>query len=107
MTLDLDGAPVRFVVDTGATDMVLSRQDAERIGITVDDLAFNGRANTANGTVSTARVWLDEVRLGDNVDRDVPAQVNGGEMTSSLLGMTYLQRYEVLNIANGRLTLVR
>jgi aspartyl protease family protein len=107
LTLDLNGTPVRFIVDTGATEMVLSLQDAQRIGIDAGDLRFIGQARTANGAVATAPVWLDEVRLGGIVDRDVPARVSGGEMPGSLLGMGYLHRFSTLQIADGKLTLIR
>jgi aspartyl protease family protein len=107
VTLQVNGTPVRFVVDTGASDIVLSAEDAERVGLDPDGLAFVGTARTANGTVSTARVWLEEVRLGGLVERDVPATVNGGEMDGSLLGMTYLDRFDELRIGDGELTLLR
>jgi aspartyl protease family protein len=107
MTLEVNGTPVRFVVDTGATDIVLSAEDARRVGIDTEGLAFVGAARTANGMVSTARVWLDEVRLGGLADRGVPAVVNGGEMDGSLLGMTYLDRFDEVRIGGGELTLVR
>ena len=105
LTLDINDQPIRFVVDTGATEMVLSVPDARRAGIDVDGLAFLGRANTANGPVSTAAVRLDSVVLGPVADRNVPAAVNGGEMEGSLLGMRYLDRFAALEIANGRLIL--
>jgi aspartyl protease family protein len=107
MVLEVNGTPVRFVVDTGATDIVLSRADAARIGIDTEALAFVGAARTANGTVNTARVWLDEVRLGPIADTGVPAVVNGGEMMGSLLGMAYLERFAEVRIGDGTLTLMR
>ncbi|WP_369932485.1 TIGR02281 family clan AA aspartic protease [Rhodovulum sp. 12E13] len=107
MVLEVNGTPVRFVVDTGATDIVLSADDARRVGLDPSELAFVGAARTANGMVSTARVWLDEVRLGGIADTGVPAVVNGGEMTGSLLGMTYLDRFSEVRIGGGALTLVR
>lgn len=99
------GAPetVRFMVDTGATDLVLSRADAERLGYRMDDLAFLGTARTANGIVRTARVWLDEVQLGSRSDRRVPALVNEGELHVSLLGMGYLDRFSRIEISRERL----
>lgn len=105
LTLEVDGTPVRFIVDTGASDMVLSLDDARRIGLVTNDLRFTGRARTANGEVSTAPVWLDEVALGPVVHRDVSARVSQGEMPGSLLGMGYLSRFASLSIENGRLTL--
>lgn len=107
LTLELNGTPIRFVVDTGATDMVLSARDAARIGIDTTDLAYLGRANTANGQVRTARISLDTVKLGNITDRDVPAWVNEGDMSGSLLGMTYLNRYSSLQIENDQLILRR
>jgi aspartyl protease family protein len=103
----VNGTPVDFVVDTGATDMVLSREDAARIGLDPGDLAYTGIASTANGQVRTARVRLDEVSLGGITDRGVTASVNAGEMSGSLLGMSYLHRFERIEIANGRLILER
>ncbi|NBC96891.1 MAG: TIGR02281 family clan AA aspartic protease [Deinococcus-Thermus bacterium] len=107
MTLEVNGTPVRFVVDTGASDIVLSAEDARRVGIDPDELAYAGVANTANGRVSTARVWLDEVSLGGVIEERVPALVNGGEMMGSLLGMSYLDRFAEIRIGGDRLTLIR
>lgn len=92
---------VRFMIDTGATDLVLSRLDAERLGYGEGDLAFLGTARTANGIVRTARVWLDEVRLGSRIDRRVPALVNEGELHISLLGMGYLERFSRIEISRN------
>lgn len=107
LNLDVNGTPVRFVVDTGATDIVLTGRDAARAGIASDELSYVGRANTANGQVRTAFVRLDEVSLGTITDRDVPAVVNEGEMEQSLLGMGYLQRWGRIEIAAGELILTR
>ena len=107
MELVVNGAPVRFVVDTGASDLVLTRSDAEAAGVAMDDLRFTGRAQTANGEVRTADVRLAEVALGDSVDRDVRAVVNEGEMRQSLLGMSYLQHFGRIEIENDRLRLIR
>ena len=107
VSLDLNGVSTRFVIDTGATGMVLSRNDAERAGLTPDQLIFRGQANTANGMVRTAPVRLERVALGPFTDRSVRAYVNEGEMRTSLLGMSYLQRFDRLEISNGRLILER
>ncbi len=107
LTLAVNGTPVEFLVDTGASDIVLSQRDAAAIGLDPDSLPYLGLARTANGTVSTARVTLDEVRIGPHTDRNVSARVNGGEMRDSLLGMRYLDRYARIEIADDRLTLIR
>jgi aspartyl protease family protein len=107
LTLAINGVPTRFIVDTGATDLVLTRADAEAAGLNPNDLRFYGQARTANGVVETAAVRLDEVALGDLVDRDVPAVVNGGEMSQSLLGMSYLQHWGRIEIEGDELRLIR
>jgi aspartyl protease family protein len=107
LTAVVQGEQVRFLVDTGASDVVLTREDANRIGIDADSLFYSGRAGTANGEVSTAPVWLKTLEIGPVVDRDVRAHVNGGEMSVSLLGMDYLRRFARIEIAGDRLFLQR
>ncbi|AXX98118.1 retropepsin-like aspartic protease family protein [Profundibacter amoris] len=107
VTLEVDGTPVRFVIDTGASDVVLTQDDARKIGIDVDNLFFGGIANTANGEVRTARVKLHNVRLGEITDLVVSASVNAGEMDTSLLGMSYLQRYNKIELGGGKMVLRR
>lgn len=107
VTLALNGVPVRFVVDTGASDMVLSARDAARVGIDTRQLAFVGQAQTANGRVATAPVRIETVALGEITDRGVRASVNDGQMSESLLGMSYLSRFASLEIRGDRLILTR
>ncbi|MFD2738782.1 TIGR02281 family clan AA aspartic protease [Sulfitobacter aestuarii] len=107
LSLQINGAAIRFVVDTGASDMVLTQKDAARAGIDPDNLNYAGRASTANGEVRTAFVRLDEVSLGGVRDHDVSALVNQGSMRQSLLGMGYLQRWGRIEIAEGELILTR
>lgn len=106
LTLDINGTPIRFMADTGATNMVLSDRDARRLGIDTQDLVYIGTAQTANGMVRTARIRLPEVALGPHLDQDFPAWVNQGEMSQSLLGMDYLSLYRV-EIAGDRMILRR
>lgn len=107
LVLTISGVAVDFIVDTGATDVVLSPQDARRVGLDPADLNFSGTARTANGVVRTARAQVRDVRLGDIVDLRLGVSVNGSEMDSSLLGMSYLQRFERIEIAADRLILTR
>lgn len=107
VVMDVNGAPIEFIVDTGASDVVLSMQDAARAGINPENLMFSGLAMTANGRVETAPVRLREVRLGAIADENVRAVVNGGEMRRSLLGMSYLNSFDRIEINDGRLILER
>ncbi|MBF9044732.1 TIGR02281 family clan AA aspartic protease [Rhodobacterales bacterium HKCCE4037] len=107
LTLDVNGTPTRFVVDTGATAIVLTRADAEAAGIETDNLIYSGRASTANGTVETAPVRIETLALGETLDTGVRAVVNNGQMEESLLGMSYLNRFSRIEIADGQLLLER
>lgn len=106
VTLDINGETVLFMADTGATNMVLSTDDARRLGIDPESLLYMGEAMTANGVVRTARVTLPEVTLGPFTDTDFPAWVNEGDMDGSLLGMEYLGQFRV-EIAGDRMVLSR
>ncbi|WP_170445528.1 retropepsin-like aspartic protease family protein [Ruegeria arenilitoris] len=103
----VNGKPVTFLVDTGASQIVLSPQDAERVGFDTDQLTFHGRASTANGVVQTAPVRLDSLALGPITDRNVPAWINGGDLDQSLLGMDYLHRFSNIQFSDGRMILSR
>ncbi len=107
LTLEINNVPVDFLVDTGASQMVLTLEDAARIGLDVDTLAFIQTAFTANGEVATAPVRLDTVTLGEIQDTGLRASVNSGEMETSLLGMSYLSQFESIEIRRDRLILSR
>ena len=105
--------PVRFIVDTGATDLVLTQEDAARLGYGAGSLQIakalgahvTGVASTANGVTRTARVSLPQVMLEGHMARDVPALVNEGALHASLLGMGFLERFQRIEITRDRLTI--
>lgn len=107
VTAEVNGAPVRFMVDTGATVLVLTRTDARAAGIDPAGLNFIQPTQTANGQVMSAPVRLDEITIGDVVDRNVPASISGGGLGRSLLGMSYLDRWHSMRIEGDTLYLVR
>ena len=106
LVLEVNETPVEFLVDTGATDIVFTVEDARRAGLDPDSLTFLGRAYTANGDVATAFTRVDTIALGPIVHENVSVTVNSGEMPGSLLGMSYLSRFERLEISGNQLTLV-
>lgn len=101
----VNGIPVRFLVDTGASDVVLSPADADRLGFDASRLSFTRTYRTANGTVRGAPVRLQEVAIGPIVLRDVAASVNGAAMDRSLLGMSFLSRLGGYDVSRDTLTL--
>ena len=107
LTLKVNNIDLEFLIDTGASDIVLSQQDAIKIGIDPKSLVFLGRAKTANGTVPIAYVQLNKVQLEGHLDDYVKASVNSGIMNKSLLGMSYLNRYSRIEILQDSLKLFR
>ena len=97
----------RAAVRLRAGDLQWAEADARAAGIDPARLNYSGTAMTANGAVRTARVVLDEIGFEEMTDRRVTAFVNEGEMAESLLGMSYLQRFDRLEISGGRLILER
>jgi aspartyl protease family protein len=104
LTLRINGTDVPFLVDTGASGLVLTVSDAARLGIDPDGLIFSGEAYTANGTVRTALVTLPLVELGPFRTENFRAFVTQGDMAGSLLGMDYLGQFRI-EVAGDRMIL--
>lgn len=103
----IGGQMIEFMVDTGATDIVLNRRTARILGINPDSLTYSGRANTANGAVSTASVRLPDLSIGPFTDTNIPAQVTSGGLTTPLLGMSWLRRFDTIEIRGDRMLIAR
>ena len=88
----VDGQPVRFLVDTGATAVALTSDDARKLGIQPEGLTYNYTVMTANGPARAAAVKLDNVAVGRAEVTGVEAFVIDKGLETSLLGMTFLGR---------------
>ncbi len=103
----VDGTIIRFLVDTGASRVVLSPRDAERLGFDLTRLSFDQMFQTANGTVRGAPVKLGRINIGPIELHDVRASVNGAAMNTSLLGMSFLSRIGGYEVTGDKLVLRR
>jgi aspartyl protease family protein len=87
----INGRTISVLVDTGATLVAMSHEDAMTAGISVSPSDFRYVSQTANGQARFARVTLDHVRIGNVVVYNVPAAVSQpGKLTTTLLGMSFL-----------------
>jgi len=103
---DVNGTPVLFMVDTGATDVALTQKDAENIGIAMDQLSFTRPYKTANGTTYGARVMLATIDVGPIRVKNIAGAVLPEEgLSYSLLGMSFLKNLSGYKVVNGVLTL--
>jgi aspartyl protease family protein len=104
-TGEVDGQRVRFQVDTGATDIVLSPEDARRVGIDIEALRYDSETSTANGIGHGASYTVNQLSIGPIHFSDVPVSINQAPMGTSLLGMAFLRRLKSFEFKSGKLLL--
>jgi aspartyl protease family protein len=105
-SVEINGRSVHAMVDTGASIVALTWDDAERAGLFIRDSDYTQRVNTANGLARIAPVMLDRVSIGDITVRNVPAAVSEpGKLSTSLLGMSFLSRLQRVDMRSGVLVL--
>ncbi|MEO1204795.1 MAG: TIGR02281 family clan AA aspartic protease [Pseudomonadota bacterium] len=102
----INGRPVEVVVDTGATLVAMSYDDARTAGIFVRPSDFKWRSQTANGIAKSARVMIDKIDLGGITVRNVQASVaEPGRLHITLLGMSFLRKLDRVEMRGGKLIL--
>lgn len=100
----VNGRQVRFLVDTGASAVALTPEDARRLGV-LQGLDYSVEVSTANGKTRAARVVLDSVSVAGARVAGVEAFVVEKGLDHSLLGMTYLGRLSRFEATQGSLIL--
>ncbi|MEM7304879.1 MAG: TIGR02281 family clan AA aspartic protease, partial [Pseudomonadota bacterium] len=97
----INGFPVNFLVDTGASSVVINAQQAERMGIKYKNKGTPIMVRTASGVEKATSVRFDRVSISGVVLRSIDGIVLEGEEPSTpLLGMSYLSRFEIQNSGN-------
>jgi len=105
-TATINGRAIPVLVDTGASMVALSHEDAERAGVFVRPGDFTGQVRTANGIARVAPVRLDSIGIGDITLYDVEATVSEpGRLGTTLLGMTFIGRLSRAEMRGGVLIL--
>jgi aspartyl protease family protein len=103
---EINGRRIEVMVDTGATQVALTFEDASRAGVHVRDSDFTQLVRTANGVARVAPVTLDRVSIGDITVRNVPASVSErGMLATTLLGMSFLKRLSRVDMRGETLIL--
>jgi aspartyl protease family protein len=101
----INKVPILFMIDTGASDIMLSISDAKKIGINTNNLIFNRPYQTANGRSFGASIKLKEVEISGIKFKDIYASVNESDMGVALLGMSFLRRFSKYEFFQDRLVL--
>ncbi len=102
---EINGSNATFLIDTGASDIVLSPADASRAGIDMAQLDYSREFETAHGSGRGASLTLERLSIGPINFRNVAVTVNESPMRTSLLGITFLRRLESFEIRGGHMTL--
>jgi aspartyl protease family protein len=106
VTAQINAARVSMVLDTGASSVVLTREDAKAAGLPLEVLAYTVSIDTANGRTQAAPVTLDRVGIGGLVEHSIAALVaQPGQLKTSLLGMSFLNRLQSWEVRGDRLLL--
>jgi aspartyl protease family protein len=106
ITAEINGARVAMVLDTGASSVVLTRDDAKAAGLPLEVLEYTVTIDTANGRTRAAPVTLDRIAIGSLAERSVDALVaQPGQLKTSLLGMSFLNRLRSWEVSGDRLLL--
>ena len=102
----VNGARVPMVLDTGASAVVLTQDAAKAAGLPLEVLSYTVNVETANGRTRAAAVTLDRLAVGQIVERGVPALIaQPGQLKTSLLGMTFLNRLTGWEVRGDRLVM--
>jgi aspartyl protease family protein len=102
----VNGVSAPMVIDTGATQVVLTYETAKAVGLPLELLEYDVDLETAGGHTKAARLTLDRLAIGRLVERSVPALVvPHGSMKTNLLGMSFLDRMESWDVHTDRLIL--
>ena len=102
----INGARVAMVLDTGASSVVLTHDDAKAAGLPLEVLNYTVNIDTANGRTRAAPVTLDRIAIGGLIERSVEALVvQPGQLKMSLLGMSFLNRLRSFEVSGDRVVL--
>ncbi len=100
----VNGARIAMVLDTGASAVVLTQEAARAAGLPLEVLNYSVNVDTANGRARAAPVTLDRVSIGGITERSVPALIaQPGQLRTSLLGMSFLNRLESWEVRGDKL----
>jgi len=101
LTANINDVPVYFLVDTGATDVALTLDDARRIGIDTTSLIYNKPTSTANGINYAASIIIPSIKIGDIEVSNVKGSILKSGLDTSLLGMSFLGSLSSYSVQNA------
>ncbi len=104
-TLTKNNHKITFLVDTGATDIALTEEDAKKLGFNISKLKYTQKYSTANGISYAAPVRIDQLTIGKRTFRNLEAHITSGGLDISLLGMSLIGSFKDFKITRDMLIL--
>jgi aspartyl protease family protein len=101
----INGTKIKFMVDTGASDIALTKNDAAKLKIDLTKLNFNRKYSTANGYNYAAPIVLQTVQIGKKIFQNVNGHVGQGDLDISLFGMSAIEGFKGFRIEKDMLIL--
>ena len=105
INLNINNYQIDFLVDTGASAIILSNSDGKKLGFDKEALSYWKSATTANGEILISPVILDQIKMGPIRFSNVKAFISQKNMEKSLLGMSFINRFKKLEINQNKMTI--
>jgi len=106
VAVHINGVRIPMMLDTGASSVVLTQEAAKAAGLPLQVLSYSVNVETANGRAHAAPVTIDRLAVGNIVERSIPALIaQPGQLRTSLLGMSFLNRLEGWEVRGDRLVM--
>lgn len=106
VAVHINGVRIPMMLDTGASSVVLTQEAAKAAGLPIQVLSYSVNVETANGRAHAAPVTIDRLTVGNIVERSIPALIaQPGQLRTSLLGMSFLNRLEGWEVRGDRLVM--
>jgi aspartyl protease family protein len=106
VSTEVNGKHVPMVLDSGASTVVLTNEAAKAAGLPLEMVKYSVNIDTANGRTHAAAVTLERIAIGGIIEKSVPALIaQPGQLKTSLLGMSFLNRLQSWEVRGDRLLL--
>lgn len=100
-----DKEKIHFLIDTGASDIALTHEDARKLGFNLSNLKYTRQYSTANGISSAAPVRIPQLTIGDKIFYNLEGHITSGGLDISLLGMSIIDDFKDFKITQDMLIL--
>lgn len=95
---EIGNTKIKFMIDTGASDLLIAKNDAIKLGLNLSELSFSKQYNTANGVTFCAPVVINDLHIANAVFNDIKGSISQSTDDTSLLGMSLISKFKSFSI---------